>query len=177
MKDLSRAPRVVATAVWLVSLTLTPLFVHAQAPDRYARTFDIRTDNSWLVTNAAPSGGWNSAPDFSVAGGGWVWAIAEGGGSNTIWHTSIAAGSSPNRIWFRKVVHLDEIHGAPDALRLTGHFDDDGEIWVNGRLVFSDGGGGRRASRPSCRRPSCRAARMSWPAPPSTDSASPTAPH
>ena len=104
----------------------------------------VNTDSSWLVTNALPGAGWNTDPSFNTAG--WINAHIVTDpvsppdpcflGASCIWYDGQT--SSTQFIWLRKTFTISD----PFSLAyLSGGFDDDGDIYVNGVLVFSDHNG------------------------------------
>ncbi|MEM7231397.1 MAG: hypothetical protein AAF517_04450 [Planctomycetota bacterium] len=111
-----------------------------EGADRFYRAWSWRTDNTWSVTSQAPADGWNSDPNFSEAAGGWQPVVAED--TNNIWHSSIAANQSPNVIYFRRVFYLEPHQAEAERAAIFVHFDDDGEVWINGTSIVRDGGGG-----------------------------------
>jgi len=131
-----KATRAICIVTLAAGLNAPP----APSQDLRDRVWTFYTDSSWRVTDRQPPAGWHNEVELDESGGGWVFAVREPG--NAIWHTSIDSGQAPDRIWFRRVFALDELDAAPARLRVTAHFDDDGQVILNGTVIVDDGGGG-----------------------------------
>jgi hypothetical protein len=101
----------------------------------YATRFDV--DQTWRSTTTEPGLGWQTDMQFddsSAAG----WEGSSPAGSNSTYdykHIWSPKGNSVVTTWFRKIITINEL---PLGARFLGGFDDDGEIYINGNLVFDD---------------------------------------
>ena len=115
-----------------------------------ASTITINTDTSWLTTNVAPAPGWNTNLLFNTAG--WTNAFVSTvtpapcfNGADCIWYDDQP--SATQFAWLRKTFTISD----PFLTAfLDGGVDDDGDIYVNGFLVYSvhDGFAGNFAASP-----------------------------
>jgi hypothetical protein len=104
----------------------------------------INTDSSWLATNVQPAAAWSSDLLFNTAG--WTNAFIVNSvnsppdpcflGASCIWYDN--QNSSTQFIWLRKTFTIPDPFS---VATLVGGFDDDGDIYVNGILVYSDHNG------------------------------------
>lgn len=102
----------------------------------------INTDSSWLATNAAPAAGWNTNPAFDTTG--WINAFVFDTqpdpcaftGASCIWYDGQF--SATQFVWLRKTFTISD---PISAATLLGGLDDDGDIYVNGTLVYADHNG------------------------------------
>jgi hypothetical protein len=105
----------------------------------------VKTDPSWLATNAAPAATWNTDPAFNTAG--WINAFAHTPacfqGADCIWYDGQF--SATRYAWFRKTFTLSD---PVSSAFIIGGIDDDADIYVNGTLVFSDHNGTSQAFGP-----------------------------
>jgi hypothetical protein len=101
----------------------------------------INTDTSWLATNALPAATWNTNPSFNTTG--WVNAFVSTvtpapcfNGADCIWYDDQT--SATQFAWLRKTFTIS----APvSSAVINGGIDDDGDIYVNGTLVYSSHNG------------------------------------
>ena len=128
----------------VAAVFINALGISAVASPATATPLVINTDSSWLVTNALPGAGWNTDPSFNTAG--WISAHIVTDpvsppdpcflGASCIWYDGQT--SNTQFIWLRKTFTISD----PFSLAyLSGGFDDDGDIYVNGVLVFADHNG------------------------------------
>ena len=100
----------------------------------------INTDSSWLATNAAPAATWNTNPSFDTTG--WINAYVVNSpvsppdpcfmGASCIWYDN--QDSATQFAWLRKTFVISD---SISAASLFGGIDDDGDVYVNGTLVFA----------------------------------------
>src|SRR5262249_35092115 len=83
---------------------------------------DVRPSGSWRQLDYDDSA-WKKGP------GGFGRKGTPGSVVRTDWHS--------NRIWLRKTFTVDSL---PTTLALDVHHDDNVQVWLNGTLVFSEGG-------------------------------------
>ena len=104
-----------------------------------------KTDASWTVTAAAPTGNWNSAVGFDTS----TWQAATvlynvadylgpGYTAQGIWSSGGQFSTTETSFWARQVFHLDAL---PTSAALKAGFDDDADLWINGVQVISDHNG------------------------------------
>ena len=105
----------------------------------------VKTDASWTVTAAAPTGNWNSAVGFDTS----TWQAATvlynvadylgpGYTAQGIWSSGGQFSTTETSFWARQVFHLDAL---PTSAALNAGFDDDADLWINGVQVISDHNG------------------------------------
>lgn len=129
-----------ATARLKVMLVVFALGVGAAATTN-AVALTVKTDTSWLATNAPPAATWNTAPSFNTTG--WVSAFVSTvtpapcfNGADCIWYDDQT--SATQFVWLRKTFTISD---PVSSAILTGGIDDDGDIYVNGTLVYSNHNG------------------------------------
>ena len=110
----------------------------------------LKTDATWKVTPSAPAGNWNSATGFDTS----AWQAAtvtynvadfpgySGYTAQGIWSSGGQFSTTETAVWARRVWHLDNL---PISASLTGGFDDDGDLWINGVQVIDDHDGSANA--------------------------------
>jgi hypothetical protein len=126
-----------ARVALLKSAALAIAFV-GHATLAQATSIVVTTDGSWLAKNTAPGAGWNTSASFDTAAdGGWVAASVNipdcAGEQDCIWYDGQF--SATEQAYFRKTFSLD---GPAAAASLIGGLDDDGTIWINGSVVYSE---------------------------------------
>ena len=106
----------------------------------------LKTDATWTVTAAAPTGNWNSAVGFDTS----AWQAATvlynvgdsaGYGGYTaqgIWSSGGQFSSTETSFWARQVFHLNAL---PVSASMNAGFDDDADLWINGVQVINDHNG------------------------------------
>lgn len=105
-----------------------------------ASPLTINTNASWLATNVAPAAGWNTNLLFNTVG--WTNAVVvipdcHGPGlGDCIWYDGQF--SATGFVWLRQTF---TISSPVVSAFLIGGIDDDGDIYVNGTLVYSDHNG------------------------------------
>jgi hypothetical protein len=129
-----------ATARVKVMLLAFALAVGA-ASTANAVSLTINTDSSWLATNTLPAATWNTDPSFNTTG--WINASVSivtpepcFNGADCIWYDGQT--SATRFVWLRKTF---TISNPISSAVLAGGIDDDGDIYVNGTLVYSDHNG------------------------------------
>src|SRR5262245_50860658 len=123
----------------MARITFIAAVVVALAQFAGADAITIMTDTTWRAYNHTPPAGGNTDLGFddSDAAG---WEDAVGSASNNhIWYGSLKSADAPNNAWFRHIFTLD----APvtDASGIF-HFDDNGQLYINGQQLIDDTGGG-----------------------------------
>lgn len=102
----------------------------------------LHTDTSWEVTTATAGAGWNSDAAFDASA--WQSAttlynvstyLGSAYSAHGIWSAGGQFSTTETAIWARRVWQLDAL---PLSAALTGGFDDDGSLWINGTLVISN---------------------------------------
>lgn len=100
----------------------------------------VVTDASWLATNAQPAPTWNSDPSFDTSG--WSNAVLINPpnpcwlSASCIWYDGQF--SATQFVWLRTTFTISD---PISAAGLSGGFDDDGDIYVNGVLAYTDHNG------------------------------------
>ena len=98
----------------------------------------INTDATWRVTATAPPAGWNTDLNFNDSNAaGWQDAFSTP--DNQIWLGSNMSGPTAGQTWYRHIFTLD---GPVTSAMANLAFDDDGQVYINGHLVWNDPGGG-----------------------------------
>jgi hypothetical protein len=110
-----------------------------------AVTLTIKTDSSWLATNALPAATWNTDPSFNTTG--WINASVNvpacANGADCIWYDGQT--SATRYAWLRKTF---TISNPVSTAVLVGGIDDDCDVYVNGNLVVNDHNGISQAFGP-----------------------------
>jgi len=132
------------TAPRVFYLTAMALACAVTTPPASAETL-LKTDATWKVTPAAPTGNWNSAAGFDTSS--WqaatvLYNVADYPGYESytaqgIWSSGLNSGETA--FWARRVWHLDSL---PINASMKAGFDDDADLWINGVQVISDHDGG-----------------------------------
>ena len=100
-----------------------------------AQTPTVKSDATWRTTATQPPDGWNTDIHFDDSdAAGWQNAFKSPSGDN-IWYGSNHSDQSPNQAWFRYVFTLNQPIGNATG---TFFFDDNGEAYINGRLIVAD---------------------------------------
>jgi hypothetical protein len=109
-----------------------------------AATITFRTDATWLATDLEPAAGWNTDPFFNTAG--WTDAVVHCSDpvyGDCIWYDGQFSATAS--VWLRGRF---TISSPITSAFLIGGIDDDGDIYVNGTLVYSDNNGFAQAFGP-----------------------------
>ena len=129
-----------ATARVKVMLLAFVLAVGAAATTN-AVALTVNSNSSWLATNALPAATWNTDPSFNTTG--WVSAFVSTVtpapcfmGADCIWYDDQT--SATQFVWLRKTFTISD---PVSTAVLQGGIDDDGDIYVNGTLVYSNHNG------------------------------------
>ncbi|GEA10690.1 hypothetical protein [Alteromonas sp. KUL49] len=129
LKHVKVAAFLLATS--LVSATASAAVIVQTTTDWFVNdgsSFTNGQDEDWNSDAVFDLTGWFNAVEVSSMGGGWL-NIWSNDGTSVSGNTSIVA---------RTVFTLTEL---PTIAELIGSFDDDGSIYVNGDLVYSDSNG------------------------------------
>lgn len=103
-----------------------------------------KTDATWKISDTAPTAGWNTQAGFDTSS--WQSAtplydvstyLGPAYTAQAIWSAG-GQFSNVTAVWARQVWTLAAL---PASAALTGGFDDDVDLWVNGSLVISDHNG------------------------------------